>query len=149
MLFVRFRRFRGWACILIARRLKYRKGLITEGMFAYTRNPNYLGTCEQAARFKQRIRNQERFLTVAELVVFVRAGEMLLYGSFALLSWHWQPWVFLGIVWGIMFRSNMLAKDASISRYPEWAAYVAQSGLLLPKFPLGHRDRPSSGSKLE
>jgi hypothetical protein len=27
----------------------------------------------------------------------------------------------------------MRKKDASMARYPEWAAYVARTGLLLPK----------------
>ena len=47
--------------------LKYRKGLITEGMFRYIRHPNY-------------------------------TGEMLIYGSYALLVGHWIPWAILAWV---------------------------------------------------
>ncbi|MEM6993769.1 MAG: DUF1295 domain-containing protein [Myxococcota bacterium] len=82
--------------------LKARRGLITDGFFARTRNPNYL-------------------------------GEMMLYGSFALISGHWIPWVVLAWVWLAMFVPNMLRKDASMSRYPEWADYHARTGLVLPK----------------
>ena len=59
-------------------------------------------------------------------------GEMMLYGSFALLAQHWAPWAVLAWVWGGLFLPNILRKEASMSRYPEWAAYRARSGLLLP-----------------
>ncbi len=82
--------------------LKNQPGLITDGFFARTRNPNYL-------------------------------GELLIYSSFALLSLHWLPFVILaGFVAGI-FVPNILRKDKSLSRYPEFETYRLQSGLLLPK----------------
>jgi steroid 5-alpha reductase family enzyme len=82
--------------------LKYRKGLITEGFFSRSRNPNYL-------------------------------GEILIYLGFAMLAQHWLPFVVLGVFSTLVFIPNMLKKDQSLSRYPEFAAYKAQSGLLLPK----------------
>lgn len=82
--------------------LKYRQGLITEGLFARCRNTNYL-------------------------------GEVLIYSSFAMLTQHWLPFLILfGFVAGI-FIPNMLKKDQSLSRYPEFAAYKERSGLLLPR----------------
>ena len=60
-------------------------------------------------------------------------GEMMLYGSFALLAGHWLPWAVLANVWILVFLPNMLRKEASMSRYPEWAAYKARSGFLLPR----------------
>jgi protein-S-isoprenylcysteine O-methyltransferase Ste14 len=60
-------------------------------------------------------------------------GEMMLYGSFAAVSGHWVPWVVLAWVWSGVFLPNMLRKERSMSRYPEWAAYKARSGFLLPK----------------
>lgn len=90
--------------------LKERRGLITTGFFARTRNPNYL-------------------------------GEMMLYGSFALVAGHWIPWVVLAWVWGAAFLPNMWKKDASMSRYPEWAAYKARTGLVLPRLLAERRDR--------
>lgn len=82
--------------------LKYNKGLITEGFFGRSRNPNYL-------------------------------GEILIYLSFAMLAQHWLPFVILGGLAALIFVPNMLKKDKSLSRYPEFAAYKERSGLLLPK----------------
>jgi protein-S-isoprenylcysteine O-methyltransferase Ste14 len=82
--------------------LRARPGLIVDGFFARTRNPNYL-------------------------------GEMMLYASFALLAGHWLPWLVLLWVWGGVFLPNMLRKDARMARHPEWSAYQARTGLLLPR----------------
>jgi len=82
--------------------LKYRKGLITEGLFAYTRNPNYL-------------------------------GEIMLYSGFGILSGSWISYLYLLFIWSFMFWSNMVIKDASLSRYPEWSSYSKQSWMLIPK----------------
>jgi len=60
-------------------------------------------------------------------------GEMLLYGSFAALAGHWAPWAILAWIWLGVFVPNMLRKEASMSRHPEWAAYVARTGFLLPR----------------
>lgn len=59
-------------------------------------------------------------------------GEMLIYGSFALLSWHWIPWLIFAAFVGLVFVPNMRKKDQSLSRYPEFAQYKAQSGLCWP-----------------
>ena len=82
--------------------LRARRGLISDGFFARTRNPNYL-------------------------------GEMMIYASFAIVAGHWLPWAVLAWVWLGLFLPNMLRKDDSMSRYPEWAAYKARTGLLLPR----------------
>lgn len=82
--------------------LKVKRGLITDGLFARIRHPNYL-------------------------------GEMMIYGSFAFLVGHWLPWLVLLYVWGAVFATNMAYKEASMSRYPEWAEYKKRSGLLLPR----------------
>jgi protein-S-isoprenylcysteine O-methyltransferase Ste14 len=60
-------------------------------------------------------------------------GEMVLYGSFAVLANHWAPWLVLAWVWLGVFVPNMLRKEASMARYPEWAAYQARTFMLLPK----------------
>ena len=59
-------------------------------------------------------------------------GEMMIYGSFALLVWHWYPALVLAWVWLGLFAVNMTLKEASMSRYPEWAAYKKRSWWLLP-----------------
>ena len=59
-------------------------------------------------------------------------GEMMIYGAFALLVWHWLPVLVLAYIWGGMFTVNMVMKEASMSRYPEWAAYRKSSWWLVP-----------------
>ena len=98
--------------------LKYQKGLITEGFFSRSRNPNYL-------------------------------GEILIYLSFAMLAQHWLPFLILGIFAAIIFVPNMLKKDKSLARYPEFAAYKERSGLLLPKFFVSKQAAPSEAEVAE
>lgn len=59
-------------------------------------------------------------------------GEMMLYASFALLIQHWLPWTVLAVVWLLVFAPNMAAKERSLARYPEWAAYRARTRWLVP-----------------
>lgn len=59
-------------------------------------------------------------------------GEMLVYGSFALVVWHWVPVLVLLWVWVGVFWVNMAMKEASLSRYVEWAAYRARTWWLIP-----------------
>jgi len=75
--------------------------LITDGLFAATRNPNYL-------------------------------GEIMIYAAFCLLAQHWLPWLACAYVWLTVFLPNMLAKDRSMARYPEHAAWKRRTWLLLP-----------------
>jgi protein-S-isoprenylcysteine O-methyltransferase Ste14 len=96
--------------------LKYRRGLITEGLFKYIRHPNYL-------------------------------GEMMVYASYALLVQHWIPWIVLAYWWTMGFLVNMLMIEESISRYPDWEAYKARTGMLLPwRFFMGKpTEAPQAG----
>lgn len=59
-------------------------------------------------------------------------GEMMIYGAYALLVWHWLPAFVLLFVWSFVFSTNIALKESSMSRYPEWAAYKAHTGYLLP-----------------
>ncbi len=61
-------------------------------------------------------------------------GEILIYLGFALLVQHWLPFVILGLFTAIIFVPNMFKKDKSLSRYPNFEEYKANSGLLLPQF---------------
>ena len=76
--------------------------LLHTGLWARTRNPNYL-------------------------------GELLIYLSFALLTWHPYPFVVLALFFAVEWWPNMRKKDASLARYPGFAAYAAKSGRLFPK----------------
>ena len=60
-------------------------------------------------------------------------GEILIYSAFAMLAMHWLPFVILGGFIAGMFIPNMLKKDQSLSRYPEFEVYKANSGLVFPK----------------
>ncbi|NJK47572.1 DUF1295 domain-containing protein [Candidatus Gracilibacteria bacterium] len=59
-------------------------------------------------------------------------GEILIYLGFALLAQHWLPYVILGGFFSLVFLPNMLKKDKSLARYPEFEEYQANSGLFLP-----------------
>lgn len=60
-------------------------------------------------------------------------GEVLIYVSFAMLAMHWLPFLILAGFFAGMFVPNMLKKDRSLARYPEFAGYKARSGLILPR----------------
>ncbi len=60
-------------------------------------------------------------------------GEMMIYGSFALVVSHWLPWMILAGIWGLFFLPNMLAIEASLSRYPGYEAWRERTGFLAPK----------------
>ena len=60
-------------------------------------------------------------------------GEILIYVGFALLAQHWLPFLVLGGIVATVFVPNMLKKDQSLARYPEFEEYKANSGLILPK----------------
>ena len=96
--------------------LKYKSGLITEGLFARCRNTNYL-------------------------------GEILIYLAFAMLAMHWLPLLVLGGFAAGLFVPNMLKKDKSLSRYPEFEAYKANSGLLLPKLLTNNRQTADTSAE--
>lgn len=82
--------------------LKYKSGLIMEGFFNRTRNPNYL-------------------------------GEMMIYGSYGLMAWHWLAGLILAWVWLGLFAVNIILKDESLSKKEGWEMYKKRSGILLPK----------------
>lgn len=75
-------------------------------------------------------------------------GEMVLYAAFAVVAGHWLPWLVLAWVWLGVFVPNMLAKEESMSRYPEWADYVARTGMLLPR-PRGKGEIPEAAAALD
>lgn len=60
-------------------------------------------------------------------------GEILIYTAFAMLAEHWLPFAILTGFISLVFIPNMVKKDRSLSRYPEFDDYQARSGLLLPK----------------
>jgi protein-S-isoprenylcysteine O-methyltransferase Ste14 len=75
--------------------------LITDGMFARSRNLNYF-------------------------------GELLIYLGFGLLVMHWAPIAIIGIALLGVWLPNMIRKDRSLARYPEFAAYRRRTKLFIP-----------------
>lgn len=59
-------------------------------------------------------------------------GELLIYVAFTSLALHWVPLAALGVVIAGVWVPNMLRKDASLSRYPDFAAYKARTKLFVP-----------------
>jgi len=88
--------------------LKIKPGLITTGLFSRIRNPNYF-------------------------------GELLIYTSFAILPIQKLDWWF-GYIPMAAFASiivtewipNIIRKEKSLSRYPEFAEYKKRSKLVIP-----------------
>lgn len=61
-------------------------------------------------------------------------GEMCIYGSFAVLSYHWLTFVLFGSIMLLMWRSLMVRKDKSLSRFgKEFEDYKKTSSFFLPK----------------
>ena len=67
------------------------------------------------------------------LTLCILGVAIMIYGSFALMVWHWLPVVVLTWVWGGLFAVNIRLKEASMSRYSDWDQYKEHTWLLLPR----------------
>lgn len=65
-------------------------------------------------------------------------GEMLIYGSFAMIGARWEFWYVLVFVWSALFLPRMIVKDISLRKKEGWNTY--DSYLLFPKFSSSHID---------
>ncbi len=90
--------------------LRLRKGLVTTGLWAKCRNPNYFG---------------EFLIYGGFALLALRDGE-----SWA--PWGWIPAVILFVWVGTYWYPNMRRKDRSLARYPEFADYKKNSALFIP-----------------
>lgn len=62
-------------------------------------------------------------------------GEMCIYGSFCVLSYHWLPFVLFGSIMVIMWGKLMQKKDKSLSRFGrEFDEYKKTSAFFFPRF---------------
>jgi protein-S-isoprenylcysteine O-methyltransferase Ste14 len=59
-------------------------------------------------------------------------GELLIYLGFGLLAMHWLPVVVIALFIILIWAPNMLKKDKSLSRYPEFIQYKHKSKLFIP-----------------
>lgn len=60
-------------------------------------------------------------------------GELMIYLGFAMLSMHWLGYLGITAFFIGAFIPNMIKKDKSLSRYPDFESYKKQSGFFLPK----------------
>jgi len=78
-------------------------------------------------------------------------GEMLLYGSFALMTGpRLEVLLILGAIWLIIFGTNMMKKDLSLQGKPGWSAYRERSHLFFFKWwttPPSTFSNPQRGKK--
>ena len=90
--------------------------LITDGMYRFTRNPNYLGR------------------------LFVYASLSMMCGASR------APWLAIALKWIPIFVPGMIAKDLSLSRYSGFVRYRKKTGILFPNlrfFAFWRWQRPS------
>jgi steroid 5-alpha reductase family enzyme len=59
-------------------------------------------------------------------------GELLIYGGFSLVAYHWLPLAWLGLIMCGVWLPNMIRKDKSLSRYPAFAEWRARSKVFIP-----------------
>lgn len=60
-------------------------------------------------------------------------GELMIYVGFALLSRHWIGYIGITVLFIGEFIPNMMKKDKSLSRYPDFADYKKKSWLMFPR----------------
>ena len=61
-------------------------------------------------------------------------GEILNYSAFSALSAHWAPFLIVAAWVVFFFLPSARAKDKSLSRYPDFAAYKARTWAIVPRF---------------
>ena len=59
-------------------------------------------------------------------------GELLIYLGFSLFAMHWLPLLVIILFIGIIWAPNMLKKEKSLSRYPEFPQYKKDTKLFIP-----------------
>jgi protein-S-isoprenylcysteine O-methyltransferase Ste14 len=88
--------------------LRLRPGLITDGFFSRTRNPNYFG----------------ELLTYSGFALLASGAD----GALWLV-----PWSVNLLVWSILFVPNWYVKDRSMARHPGFADFARRTGLVFPR----------------
>jgi len=59
-------------------------------------------------------------------------GELMIYVGFALLANHWMGFIGIMVFFLGAFLPNMLKKEKSLSRYPQFESYKEETGFLWP-----------------
>src|SRR5215469_3999554 len=63
-------------------------------------------------------------------------NSVISHGSFALMVWHWLPFLVLAWIWGGLFAVNMKLKEVSMSRYSEWGGLQEALVVAGPRSPI-------------
>jgi len=61
-------------------------------------------------------------------------GEMMIYATYGFFANNWIGWAILSYFLIALYFPYMYRIEESISRYPEWKAYKARTGMILPNF---------------
>ena len=101
--------------------LRAKRGLITDGLFSRCRNPNYLGEMMIYAAFAGKY--------IHPIIIYFIHYSISAFGLNHPL-WWWS-WANLIQVWVGLFYPSWLAKDRSMSRYPQWSQYISHTGTML------------------
>jgi len=88
-----------------ATQLKFRRGLIKDGLYAYMRNPNFLG----------------------EILIYISFALAIGADN----EYWYLPWIATANVVA-MLLPRMVTKDRRMSRYPDFAEWSQSAGFLLP-----------------
>jgi protein-S-isoprenylcysteine O-methyltransferase Ste14 len=59
-------------------------------------------------------------------------GELLIYLGFGLLALHWLPILIVFLFVAVVWAPNMLKKERSLARYPEFLDYKRESKFFIP-----------------
>ena len=59
-------------------------------------------------------------------------GELFIYVGFSLLAFDWAPLIVLLVFMVAIWIPNMIKKDKSLSRYPEFENYKKDSSTFIP-----------------
>ena len=59
-------------------------------------------------------------------------GEMMIYGTYAILSQDTISWCILIYAWTLLFGKNILNKEGSFIRKKGGKEYVQNSGMIIP-----------------
>eukprot|EP00128_Syssomonas_multiformis_P012759 Colp12_sorted_trinity150504_noHs@36520 len=96
----------------------------------------FLHYCSDLQKTLELALKKEKELITTRLWAYLRNpnyfGELLIYGSFALLSNHWIPCTHFATMITLYWLPSMYLKERSISRYPGFAAYKQRSYFFIP-----------------
>ena len=74
-------------------------------------------------------------------------GEMMIYGSYGILTQDWISYLILIYIWTLLFGKNMIQKEESFAKKAGWNDYRKASWMVVPKIWVSRVETSRSGSK--